>query len=40
MTIPTIAPYAMPSETDLPQNRVSWEPDLERLALLIHDAQR
>lgn len=40
MTIPTIAPYEMPTDADLPQNRVSWEPDPERSVLLVHDVQR
>ena len=40
MALPTIAPYALPSEADLPQNRVSWRPDPSRAVLLIHDMQR
>ncbi len=40
MSIPSIAPYPMPTEADLPENRVSWTPDPERALLLIHDMQR
>ncbi len=38
MTIPRIATYAMP--TDLPANRVDWQPDPQRAVLLIHDMQQ
>ncbi|WP_231759250.1 isochorismatase family protein [Microbulbifer elongatus] len=37
MTIPTIQTYEMP--TELPQNRVAWQPDPARAVLLIHDMQ-
>ena len=37
MTIPAIAPYAMP--TAPVRNRVDWQPDPRRAALLIHDMQ-
>jgi bifunctional isochorismate lyase/aryl carrier protein len=40
VTIPTIDPYPMPTEPDLPSNRVPWRPDPARAALLIHDMQR
>ena len=40
MALPTIAPYALPSEAELPQNRVAWRPDPARAVLLIHDMQR
>jgi isochorismate hydrolase len=38
--IPAIAPYAMPDESELPENAVSWRPDPARAALLVHDMQR
>ncbi|MGB3438564.1 MAG: isochorismatase family protein [Actinophytocola sp.] len=37
--LPTIAPYPMPSATDLPGNRVSWTPCRSRAVLLVHDMQ-
>ncbi|MFB9902777.1 isochorismatase family protein [Allokutzneria oryzae] len=40
MAIPPIAPYPMPTERDLPQNRVTWQPDPSRAVLLIHDMQQ
>lgn len=40
MAIPPIAPYAMPTEAQLPRNRVGWRPDAARAALLVHDMQR
>lgn len=39
MPIPSITPYPMPRETDLPANMVHWRPRPERAALLIHDMQ-
>ncbi len=39
MALPAIAPYAMPSAAELPQNKVSWTPDPKRAVLLIHDMQ-
>ncbi|SDI08143.1 bifunctional isochorismate lyase / aryl carrier protein [Sinosporangium album] len=39
MAIPTIAPYAMPRQDDLPSNRVTWRPDADRAVLLVHDMQ-
>jgi bifunctional isochorismate lyase/aryl carrier protein len=39
MALPSIASYPMPSEADLPRNKVSWTPDPQRSVLLIHDMQ-
>lgn len=39
MGIPAIAPYSMPTENELPQNRIDWRPRVDRVALLIHDMQ-
>ena len=39
MGLPTIAPYAMPGEAQLPTNRVGWRPRPERAVLLVHDMQ-
>jgi bifunctional isochorismate lyase / aryl carrier protein len=40
MSLPRITPYAMPTATALPANRVGWRPEAGRSALLIHDMQR
>jgi bifunctional isochorismate lyase/aryl carrier protein len=40
MAIPAIKSYPMPSARELPRNRVPWDPDATRCALLIHDMQR
>lgn len=40
MGIPAIAPYPMPTASQLPANRVQWRCDPARAALLIHDMQR
>ncbi|MGW6580464.1 isochorismatase family protein [Streptomyces globisporus] len=40
MAIPPIPPYPLPTEGELPQNRVSWQPSADRAALLVHDMQR
>ncbi|MCP2163843.1 isochorismatase family protein [Goodfellowiella coeruleoviolacea] len=40
MAIPSIQPYRMPVESELPANRVDWRPDPDRAVLLIHDMQR
>ncbi|QOC90147.1 isochorismatase family protein [Micromonospora craniellae] len=40
MSLPTIAGYPLPDETELPGNRVDWRPDPTRAVLLIHDMQR
>ncbi|GHG47171.1 isochorismatase family protein [Streptomyces griseocarneus] len=39
MALPAIAPYAMPTEADLPANKVSWTVDPDRAVLLVHDLQ-
>ncbi len=39
MTIPRIAPYALPTANDLPANKVAWQPDPKRAVLLVHDLQ-
>lgn len=38
--LPTIAPYELPSADEIPQNRVDWDLDPSRAALLIHDMQQ
>ena len=40
MTIPSIAPYPLPTEAELPTGRAAWRLDPARAALLIHDMQR
>lgn len=40
MPIPTIAPYTMPAESELPVSTAPWRPDPGRAVLLIHDLQR
>lgn len=37
--LPSIAPYALPGVSDLPDNRVNWSIHPDRAALLIHDMQ-
>jgi bifunctional isochorismate lyase/aryl carrier protein len=39
MAIPTIEPYAMPTEAELPANTAGWTIDPGRAVLLIHDMQ-
>ncbi|MEU8382653.1 isochorismatase family protein [Streptosporangium sp. NPDC048865] len=39
MALPRIAPYPLPGEDDLPENRVAWRPDPRRAILLVHDMQ-
>ncbi|WP_110933223.1 isochorismatase family protein [Paenibacillus bouchesdurhonensis] len=39
MGIPSISPYSMPVEAELPANKVAWRPDPQRAVLLIHDMQ-
>ena len=39
MGLPSIAPYPMPTQLDVPENRVEWTLDPARAALLIHDMQ-
>lgn len=40
MPIPAIAPYPMPRESDLPENRARWQPEPARAVLLVHDMQQ
>jgi len=40
MALPGIAPYAPPTEAELPKARGPWQPERDRLALLVHDMQR
>ncbi|BAJ31601.1 MULTISPECIES: isochorismatase family protein [Kitasatospora] len=37
--IPPIQPYSMPTEEQLPENAVDWQPDPRRAVLLLHDMQ-
>ncbi|AWW41057.1 isochorismatase [Streptomyces sp. AS58] len=39
MGIPPIAPYPMPTASELPKNRVDWLPDPDRCVLFLHDMQ-
>lgn len=39
MSIPRIASYPIPPEQQWPANRVAWQPEPKRAALLIHDMQ-
>lgn len=40
MGLPTIAPYQVPRQDELPANRVDWRPDASRAVLLVHDMER
>ena len=40
MALPTIHSYPMPTDADLPVNKVAWVPDPQRAVLLIHDMQQ
>lgn len=40
MALPGIAPYDLPTESQLPAPRGPWQPQRDRLALLVHDMQR
>ena len=40
MGLPTIAPYPVPRQDELPANRVDWRPDADRAVLLVHDMER
>ena len=40
MALPTILPYPMPLESELPNNKVAWAVDPDRAVLLIHDMQQ
>ncbi|MET9594408.1 isochorismatase family protein [Streptomyces sp. NPDC006516] len=39
MALPAIAPYALPTDAELPANRVDWTVDPARAVLLVHDLQ-
>lgn len=39
MSIPTIPDYSLPTASELPANRVSWQPDPARSVFLVHDMQ-
>lgn len=38
--LPAIAPYALPTQSDLPKARAPWVGERQRAALLVHDMQR
>ncbi|GAB3578809.1 hypothetical protein GCM10027445_46490 [Amycolatopsis endophytica] len=40
MSLPTIAPYAVPGGDELPESKAAWTADPERAVLLVHDMQR
>ncbi|MDD7969421.1 isochorismatase family protein [Actinomycetospora lemnae] len=40
MSLPSIAPYALPRAHELPASRPDWSPDPARAVLLVHDMQR
>ncbi|AFR10408.1 isochorismatase family protein [Nocardiopsis alba] len=40
MSLPTIAPYPLPTSEELPENRAHWPLEPERALLLVHDMQR
>ncbi|WP_028596505.1 isochorismatase family protein [Paenibacillus assamensis] len=40
MALPTILPYSMPLESELPKNKVAWTVNPNRAVLLIHDMQQ
>ncbi|MDT0329433.1 isochorismatase family protein [Nocardiopsis lambiniae] len=40
MSLPLIPAYPMPTESDLPENRMEWAVDPDRCVLLVHDMQR
>ncbi|WP_243787864.1 isochorismatase family protein [Saccharopolyspora gloriosae] len=40
MGLPTIAPYRVPRQDELPANRVDWRPEASRAVLLVHDMER
>jgi len=40
MAIPKLASYALPLAAELPDNKVQWQLDSSRAALLIHDMQK
>lgn len=40
MGVPAISSYPLPGQHELPANRVTWLPQKDRTALLVHDMQR
>ncbi len=40
MAIPKLNDYALPTADELPQNKVTWQVEPQRAALLIHDMQQ
>ncbi|WP_312709046.1 isochorismatase family protein [Stenotrophomonas sp.] len=40
MALPRITPYALPTASELPPARGPWQPQRDRVALLVHDMQR
>ncbi|KAA9158721.1 isochorismatase family protein [Amycolatopsis acidicola] len=40
MSLPTIAPYPVPTGAELPASTVRWRPEPDRAVLLVHDMQR
>jgi len=40
LSLPTIAPYAVPGGDELPESKAAWTPDPDRAVLLVHDMQR
>ncbi|MCW4456493.1 isochorismatase family protein [Flavobacterium sp. MXW15] len=40
MGLPRIAPYPLPTRAELPAPRAPWQPQAQRVALLVHDMQR
>lgn len=39
MSLPRIQPYPLPVEAEIPKSRGPWRPEVQRLAVLIHDMQ-
>lgn len=39
LAIPSIPAYALPTASDMPENKVSWTLNPKRAVLLIHDMQ-
>lgn len=40
MALPPVSPYPLPTEDELPANRVDWTADPDRAVLLVHDLQQ